>query len=222
LFGRFADKFRESLEECVKDPDVAGFKSVVGYRTGLDVSIIPNMAAEAEAVLRGASGLTGLGNNVPLRLADKLLNDWVVRTTVEIATTYGKPGMFTFTFLFVSCACKRRPQLFTRPLLPAVQFHTGLGDADIKLTRASPAHLQPLIEAYPQARFVLLHAGYPYMREAGYLTAMYKNVYLDIGEVFPVVSGHGQEAIIRQVLELAPMNKVMWSSKLCELASSAG
>jgi len=50
------------------------------------------------------------------------------------------------------------------------------------------------------------------MREAGYLTAMYKNVYLDIGEVFPTVSGGGQEAVIRQVLELAPTNKVMWSS----------
>jgi predicted TIM-barrel fold metal-dependent hydrolase len=94
-----------------------------------------------------------------------------------------------------------------------VQFHTGLGDADITLTRASPAHLQPLIVANPRTTFVLLHAGYPYMREAGYLTAMYKNVYLDIGEVFPVVSGGGQVALIRQVLELTPTNKVMWSSE---------
>jgi predicted TIM-barrel fold metal-dependent hydrolase len=94
-----------------------------------------------------------------------------------------------------------------------VQFHTGLGDADITLMRASPAHLQPLIAANPRTTFVLLHASYPYMREAGYLTAMYKNVYLDIGEVFPVVSGGGQVALIRQVLELAPTNKVMWSSE---------
>jgi predicted TIM-barrel fold metal-dependent hydrolase len=69
---------------------------------------------------------------------------------------------------------------------------------------------------------VLLHASYPYMREAGYLTAMYKNVYLDIGEVFPVVSGRGQEALIRQVLELAPTNKIMWSSELCQLVASVG
>jgi predicted TIM-barrel fold metal-dependent hydrolase len=103
-----------------------------------------------------------------------------------------------------------------------VQFHTGLGDADITLTRASPAHLQPLIAAYPQTTFVLLHASYPYMREAGYLTAMYKNVYLDIGEVFPMVSGAGQEALVRQVLELAPTNKVMWSSEpICQFYPSA-
>jgi predicted TIM-barrel fold metal-dependent hydrolase len=60
------------------------------------------------------------------------------------------------------------------------------------------------------------------MREAGYLTAMYKNVYLDIGEVFPVVSGSGQVTLIRQVLELAPTNKVMWSSESSQLASSMG
>jgi predicted TIM-barrel fold metal-dependent hydrolase len=101
----------------------------------------------------------------------------------------------------------------------AVQFHTGLGDADIALTRSSPALLQPLIVANPRTSFVLLHASYPYMREAGYLTAMYKNVYLDIGEVFPVVSRGGQEALIRQVLELAPTNKIMWSSELFFIVS---
>ena len=104
--------------------------------------------------------------------------------------------------------------------MSAVQFHTGLGDADITLTRSSPALLQPLIASNPRTTFVLLHASYPYMREAGYLTAMYNNVYLDIGEVFPVVSRGGQEAVIRQVLELAPTNKIMWSSELFFIVSS--
>jgi predicted TIM-barrel fold metal-dependent hydrolase len=105
-------------------------------------------------------------------------------------------------------------------LTSAVQFHTGLGDADITLTSSSPALLQPLIVANPRTTFVLLHASYPYMREAGYLTAMYKNVFLDIGEVFPVVSRGGQEAVIRQLLELAPTNKIMWSSELVFIVSS--
>jgi len=102
-----------------------------------------------------------------------------------------------------------------------VQFHTGLGDSDITLTSASPAHLQPLIAANPRATFVLLHSSYPYTREAGYLTAVYKNVYLDIGEVFPMVSGGGQESLVRQALELAPTNKVMWSSERFLIGSSA-
>ena len=64
-----------------------------------------------------------------------------------------------------------------------VQFHTGLGDNDLRLLRSSPSHLQPIIEAYPQTMFVLLHSSYPYTREAGYLTAAYPNVFLDFGEV---------------------------------------
>lgn len=72
--------------------------------------------------------------------------------------------------------------------------------------------MQPLIKAYPKTKFVLLHSSYPYTREAGYLTAVYSNVYLDFSEVFPLVSGPGQRSIIQQVLELSPTNKIMWSS----------
>jgi predicted TIM-barrel fold metal-dependent hydrolase len=93
-----------------------------------------------------------------------------------------------------------------------VQFHTGLGDNDIALALASPAHMQPIIRAYPNAQFVLLHSSYPYTRDAGYLTAVYANVFLDFGEVFPFVSASGQSAVVQQVLELAPTNKIMWSS----------
>lgn len=64
-----------------------------------------------------------------------------------------------------------------------VQFHTGLGDNDLDLLVSSPGQMQQIIRAYPKTNFVLLHSSYPYTREAGYLTAMYKNVYLDFGEV---------------------------------------
>ena len=200
-----------------KDPSVAGFKSVVCYRTGLDVSAVPDPAAEAAALLR-VGIYKQLQSNVPLRLADKPLNDLVVRTTLEVAAEYNKPGMVPFLFPSDSVKCPFLVRLLTFTPL-AVQFHTGLGDADITLTRASPAHLQPLIAANPRTTFVLLHASYPYMREGGYLTAVYKNVYFDIGEVFPAVSRSGQEALIRQVLELAPTNKIMWSSELFLIAS---
>ena len=93
-----------------------------------------------------------------------------------------------------------------------MQFHTGLGDNDIFLNLSSPSHLQPLIKAYPNTKIVLLHSSYPYTQEAGYLQAVYENVFLDFGEVFPFVSPDGQREILRQVLELAPTNKIMWSS----------
>lgn len=96
-----------------------------------------------------------------------------------------------------------------------VQFHTGLGDNDISLAQASPALMQPLIKAFPQTKFVLLHSSYPYTQDAGYLTAVYQNVYLDFGEIFPFLSADGQRDVFKKVLELTPVNKIMWSSAFC-------
>ncbi len=202
----FSVTLRERLVDSAKDPDVAGFKSVVCYRTGLDVATVSDPPAEI-AALRCAYERFRESTDESLRLADKPLNDLVVRTTLEVAAEHGKPGMVPRHTIRTRFSCLT----LLHPLV--VQFHTGLGDADITLTRASAAHLQPVIAANPRATFVLLHASYPYMREAGYLTAMYANVYFDIGEVFPTVSGGGQEALLRQVLELTPTNKIMWSSE---------
>ncbi|KAG1728871.1 amidohydrolase 2 [Suillus paluster] len=90
----------------------------------------------------------------------------------------------------------------------------SLGDNDIALTKSSPAHMQPIIKAFPETIFVLLHSSYPYTRDAGYLTSVYKNVYLDFGEIFPFISADGQRTVIREVLELAPTNKILWSSSI--------
>jgi predicted TIM-barrel fold metal-dependent hydrolase len=68
------------------------------------------------------------------------------------------------------------------------------------------------MENYSMVPFVLLHSAYPYTREAGYLATVYKHVYLDIGEVFPMVSRDGQKSILRQSLEIVPGSKLLYSS----------
>jgi hypothetical protein len=177
----FQKQLRIRLERSAMDPDVVGFKSIVCYRTGLDIQVQPyfDLCIGAFAEL-----FSVYQQSRKIRIAHKPLNDYVVTMALEVAAEYKKP----------------------------VQFHTGLGDNDITLALASPAHLQTVIKAFPSTTFVLLHSSYPYTREAGYLTAVYPNVYLDFGEVFPFVSGEGQRTIIRQVLELSPTNKIMWSS----------
>ncbi|KAJ3743013.1 amidohydrolase 2, partial [Lentinula detonsa] len=82
----------------------------------------------------------------------------------------------------------------------------------ISLLHASPAHMQPLIKDYPQTVFVLLHAAYPFTKEAGYPCSVYPNVMLDFGEIFPMISGSGQRTVVRQVLEICPTNKILWST----------
>src|SRR5690606_32672319 len=93
-----------------------------------------------------------------------------------------------------------------------IQFHTGLGDNDMTLSKASPALLQDFIRAYPTVPIVLLHASYPFTREAGYLASVYANVYADIGLIFPCLSQDGQETALRQILELCPWSKILWST----------
>jgi predicted TIM-barrel fold metal-dependent hydrolase len=85
------------------------------------------------------------------RINLKTLNDMIVVMAVEVAAESGKP----------------------------IQFHTGLGDNDIRLVKANPAYMQDLIEANLSAKIVLLHSSYPFTREAGYLTTVYEHVYLD-------------------------------------------
>ncbi|KAF7294516.1 CBM1 domain-containing protein [Mycena kentingensis (nom. inval.)] len=186
----FSSRFEATLRDCGADPAVVGFKSVACYRTGLDVA----SSADLENLAIGGDGFAMqkcledvhrmYQDAGKIRLAHKPLNDYVVRIALKISGECGKP----------------------------IQFHTGLGDNDLSLTRASPAHLQSVIKAFPNTQFVLLHSAYPYTRDAGYLTAVYSNVWLDFGEVFPFVSAHGQRSIIHQVLELAPTNKILWST----------
>ena len=164
----FEAELRESLSRSGENSEIVGFKSIVCYRTGMNVSVHGNEEEKLDALkdVLEAYKQTGV-----IRLAHKALNDEVVRITLAVAEKCGKPG---------NMCCLISWSRFEYRL---VQFHTGLGDNDITLSLSSPAHLQPIIKAYPKALFVLLHSSYPYTREAGYLTAMYRNVYLDFGEV---------------------------------------
>jgi Amidohydrolase len=194
----FQGQFEDLLELCGRDPDVVGFKSIVCYRTGLDVSLgSPHTEHWKEFAERW------IGQSVSnLRLEQKEFNDWIVCLTMKIAAKYQKPGRLTDSIVVVFTSSPS-----------TVQFHTGVGDNDLLLSKSSPALLQPLIRAFPDTPVVLLHASYPFTREAGYLAAVYKNVYLDFGEVFPWVGRVGQKRIVEQILELCPVTKALWSSK---------
>lgn len=215
ILNGFTSALRKTMAEHAQNPDVACFKSIVCYRTGLDVSMYSSQAGLKFSLLDVFKMLQA-GNKV--RLAHKDLNDLVVRITLEVAGEYQKPGQHPILTLTQDL------------MLDTVQFHTGLGDSDINLLLSSPTRLQQVIRNYPETIFVILHSSYPYTREAGYLAAVYSNVYLDFGEVrssrtllnllvdcdsqiFPVVSSQGQKAILSQLLELTPTNKLLWSSK---------
>jgi uncharacterized protein len=95
-----------------------------------------------------------------------------------------------------------------------VQFHVGYGDADTDLLLGNPLHLRAVLgnPDYRAMPVVLLHECYPYMRQGGYLAAVYENVYLDLSYGIPLL-GYGEMlAFTRQALGVAPTSKLVYSS----------
>ena len=194
---RFNTVFRNQIRNLANDPDVRGFKSVVCYRSGLDICLEsrknfrPHQSLTESALLQSFhSFLQKAVRDHKYRIQQKEVNDFLVVAVCDVLEKLVDTDGENLPF----------------------QFHTGLGDTDIDLVRSNPAYMQPLIEAFPQVDFVILHSSYPYTREAGYLAANYSNAWLDIGEVFPMLSRDGEESVLRQALELTPSSKILWST----------
>ena len=163
-----------------------GLKSIIAYRTGLRVQLTSR--EDAAAAFGPVKERARRDGRV--RLADKPLNDYLLLRALEIAERQAMP----------------------------VQIHTGFGDADLDLREANPLHLRPLLESgrHTNVPFVLLHASYPYVRELGYLAAMYANVYADVGLAIPHLAAE-IPAMLRQLLGLAPTTKVLYSSDASQI-----
>ncbi|KAI9927902.1 hypothetical protein ASPWEDRAFT_60591 [Aspergillus wentii DTO 134E9] len=185
-FDLFRESFKQMVSSAISDPAVVGFKSAICYRTGLNIPVNVEPSAVLESFARTAQQTGGT-----YRVEDKPFNDWLVLQTLDLLK-----------------AARIETGVIGKPL----QLHTGLGDADISLLLSNPAYLQPVIAEYPEVDFVLLHSSYPYTREAGYLACVYPNAYLDLGEVFPMVSRDAQESIVRQSLEIVPTTRLLWST----------
>lgn len=179
-FTQFVDAFVAGVEGARQAGHV-GLKSIIAYRTGLD--ILPVERHEAARAFGEVKDLAYRQGSI--RLANKPLCDYLVQTALHIADRQQMP----------------------------VQFHTGLGDTDVDLLKANPLHLRPLLEnsAYKNVRFVLLHAAYPYVRQLGYLAAMYPNIYMDISLAIPFITTQ-IPAMIHEALGLTPVNKILYSS----------
>jgi hypothetical protein len=153
-------------------------KSIAAYRTGLEITD-PTDAAAARAYAAVRDERQRAGS---VRLAHPDLLHYCLRRAFVAAAEVNLP----------------------------VQLHTGFGDADADLRAANPLHLRSLLEdrRFAGTTFVLLHAGYPYVRETAHLAALYGNVYLDSSLAIPLI-GPFAPPLWRDALSLAPITKVM-------------
>ncbi|XP_071714777.1 protein fluG-like [Rutidosis leptorrhynchoides] len=122
----------------------------------------------------------------PIRISNKNLIDYIFIRSLEVAMRYDWP----------------------------MQIHTDTGDKDLDLRQANPLHLRNVLEdhRFLDCKIVLLHASYPFSKEASYLTSVYHQVYLDFGLAIPKLNVHGMTSSLKELLELAPLKKVMFST----------
>ncbi|MCK5315050.1 MAG: amidohydrolase family protein [Anaerolineales bacterium] len=177
-WDEFRRRYDEAIANALEHEGYRGVKSIIAYRTGLDVSPLsrtPDQGLQAlDAVRRGTGGL-----------AMKKLRDHLLCRAMELCIAYDVP----------------------------MQIHTGMGDFEVNLVRCRPALLMDLLRfpTFRPCRVLLVHAGYPYHAEAGYMAHVLPRVYCDVSEGIPF-AGNAARRIISEVLEMAPLSKVVYGS----------
>lgn len=98
------------------------------------------------------------------------------------------------------------------------QLHTGHTSHANVWPNVNPILLTPVLNEPEIAEtvLVLVHGGYPYCTEAGYLTSVYPNVACDLSLMIPWASV-GIARRIEETLEAAPLAKVMYGSDAINL-----
>lgn len=93
------------------------------------------------------------------------------------------------------------------------QVHTGHTSDSNPWPNVNPILLTPLLNEPEMAEvpFVLVHGGYPFCTEAGYITSVFENVSLDLSLMIPW-SSIGIAQRIHETFEFAPTKKVMYGS----------
>lgn len=110
-----------------------------------------------------------------------------------------------------------------------IKIHCGYyaGHGTMQMDRIRPAHLSELLIAFPQARFVLMHAGYPYVEEWIALGKHFPNAYLDLCWAWSIDPMTISQAV-RKLVHAVPANKVFafggdtfWPTLVCAFAAQA-
>ena len=171
-----------AFEQAV-EAGVVGVKVSVAYTRSLDFEKVAK--ADAERIFnqlnRYPVGAPGSTQQPPVSWAEaKPLQDYLMHQTVRRAIEQHLP----------------------------IQIHTGLQEGNGNfLTNANPLQLVSLLLEYPEARFDLFHAGYPYQGEMATLGKNFANAYLDLCWVHIISPWVGRQTL-HEWIETVPANKI--------------
>jgi glutamine synthetase/predicted TIM-barrel fold metal-dependent hydrolase len=190
LFQRFLARVSGELSALARLDAVVAFKSVACYRGGLSI--------DPDALLSVADNE---------RRFDALVRD-------ADTSAHWKLGVSDDSRWLLECVVCVAMRVAGDTQLP-VQFHTGFGDRDVSLPSADASVAKRFLEAN-EARWrvnvVLLHAAWPYVRQCAYLASVYAHVHVSFCLAIPLLSVAGMRSTLAALLELAPCNKIVYSS----------
>lgn len=172
---------RVALED-LRGQGFAGLKSIVGYRTGLDVRRWDaDDQAAAFAAARADVAATG-----SVRLGHQPLLDTLLHAALLVAAEQELPVQFHVGY--------------------------GDPDVDLRVASPLHLRAVLEEPAYRGAPIVLLHGCWPYVREGAFLASVYGNAYLDLSYGIPFLSLGELTSMTRAALGVAPFAKLMYSS----------
>ena len=183
--------YENALRRYIREvlPNYLGVKtSILAYEYSLKIEYVT--FSEAEYALKAIIG----GREAPRQHQPSLdevkpLHDYLFRVVLSEVEAMGKP----------------------------IQIHTGIQEDDPignphiptnVLQNANPVHLVNLFKEYPNVKFILFHASYPYSREAGVLAKQWPNVYLDLCWMHEI-NPRAYADVLGEWLEMVPNNKIM-------------
>jgi predicted TIM-barrel fold metal-dependent hydrolase len=182
--GVSADGFADAFDERLveRSREAVGLKTIVAYRTTFAIDYTrPSKTAVAAAACEWMRNASATGR---WRLADPTVIRHLLWSAGDV------------------CRDRKFP----------LQVHVGVGDADILMHACDPTHFTPFIAALDEwdVPVTLLHC-FPFMREACWLSEVFRNVYYDVGFTLNFAAPQS-ETILAEALEMGKFSKMLYSS----------
>jgi predicted TIM-barrel fold metal-dependent hydrolase len=187
-FNRVVNEFHRKIREAVKK-GVVSLKTTIAYTSGLDIK----RCQEGE-VKRSYQFML-----------EEMKAGKSVRDIFYSGSHHVKNVMDFFVYLGLENSVNHD--------IP-FQIHVGMGNpTKIDLRQENPVLLTDLLgeEKVQKAKIILIHGGYPYVEEAGFITNANPNVFLDISAVSPFISIGVKDKLLN-LLEMTPTTKIMHGS----------
>lgn len=105
-------------------------------------------------------------------------------------------------------ACIARAQAHGLPIKLHCGYYAGSGTMPLERVRRNAADLCGLLADFPDARFVLMHIGYPYQDEYIALAKHYPNVWIDLCWAW-IINPAASVRFVREFLLAAPASKLL-------------